>query len=694
MQSFPQKLSHLYTNPEFIGSGGFARVFKAKRKDGELVAVKIPLNMDENTGRSFLREITSWQRLTNRNIVRLFDANILPIPYLELEYMDGGSLEDLEKPVEIQLACELVFNIADGLRYAHDNGIIHRDLKPHNILLTKDLTPRITDWGLSKVTSNSKTSKMMGFSPLYASPEQISPSEFGRTDERSDIFQLGVIFYELVTGKLPFTGDSFVEIASSIINKEPVPISNLNAEAKEIENIIIKCLSKKQGDRYQNISEFLHDLAGFIKKDYIDSLKTSLGSGDIKRSAFYCAELCLVQAKLGDQKEALKFALDLKQYAGEEVKKDVDMLIEELKLRTERDLRIDDQLFNKMEVLIHQVKIGRKKIEKKKIEKTHIKESGKQCHACGNIIDSHNRSLICSNCSVKFCHVCEGWFRTDRKHGEGPLCRECFVLEKEKSLVEPLHRLEHAKSFINSIGMIFILIPKGEFIMGSNEYDDQKPAHKVKIKKPFYLGIYPVTQREWKMIMNSNPSQFKGDDLPVEKVSWKNVQDFIKKLNNKESTDKYRLPTEAEWEYSTRAGTSRRYFFGNNKSKLDEYAWYAENSGSRSPLKGDYLGYDKKDWEKNNWGGKTHPVGMKKPNNWGLFDLYGNVWEWVEDKWNEGYDGAPSDGTAWENGDKDLRVCRGGGWCDMITSCQSAFRIYFQDSKRADDIGFRVLREI
>ena len=127
--------------------------------------------------------------------------------------------------------------------------------------------------------------------------------------------------------------------------------------------------------------------------------------------------------------------------------------------------------------------------------------------------------------------------------------------------------------------MEFVLIPAGEFMMGSpsNEkgrYDDEGPVHKVTIKNSFYMGKYPVTQKQWKKVMGNNPSNFKGEDRPVENVSWEDVHEFVKKLNEKEGTDKYRLPSEAEWEYACRAGTQTRYSFGDDESKLNEYAWY------------------------------------------------------------------------------------------------------------------------
>jgi formylglycine-generating enzyme required for sulfatase activity len=225
----------------------------------------------------------------------------------------------------------------------------------------------------------------------------------------------------------------------------------------------------------------------------------------------------------------------------------------------------------------------------------------------------------------------------------------------------------------NSIGMKFSLIPAGEFNMGSEESDDEKPVHKVRINNPFYLGTYPVTQREWEAVMgdNNNPSNFKGDDLPVEQVSWDDVQKFIKKLNEKESTNKYRLPSEAEWEYACRAGTITRYSFGNDESELGDYGWYDDNSDD-----------------------KTHPVGQKKPNPWGLYDMHGNVVEWVQDRWHSDYNDTPADGSAWESGDSADRVFRGGCWISRAMSCRSANRNHLDPRNRDDYLGFRILREL
>ena len=234
---------------------------------------------------------------------------------------------------------------------------------------------------------------------------------------------------------------------------------------------------------------------------------------------------------------------------------------------------------------------------------------------------------------------------------------------------------DQEETITNSIGMEFVLIPAGEFEMGSPEdeedrWDREGPVHHVTIGKAFYMGRYEVTQKEWREVMGDNPSGFKGDDMPVEMVSWNDVQEFIRKLNEKEGTDKYRLPSEAEWEYACRAGTTTRYSFGDSESRLGDYAWYDDNSGS-----------------------KTHSVGKKKPNPYGLYDMHGNVWEWVQDKGHSDYDGAPTDGSAWESGDGANRVYRGGSWGHNAGYCRSAYRINCGPHYRNDYFGFRLLEE-
>ena len=361
-KTFPPELEENYIEVEFIGRGGFARVFKAKRKDGKVVAVKIPISLDPATGKSFLRELMNWTKLNHDNIIKIYDYNILPIPHFEMELCDQ-SLAELPKPMEIEKATWMIFNVAEGLKYSHRQGIIHRDLKPQNIML-KDGIPKITDWGLSKVVAESTSTSVAAFTPYYAAPEQISKKFGDKNDPRVDIWQLGVIFYELITGELPFKGDDTAEILSNIIMTEPIPPSQLNPEAKEVEPIIMKCLQKEQSKRYRSVEELQQDLAKILNISYKESLKLSVSEKNLNKSAYYCGELLLINLKIKDLVSAYKFASDLINYADEELKEPIVKLCDELKFWLDRDFaeNVIEELIRKAEVIVHKIRVGFKLI--------------------------------------------------------------------------------------------------------------------------------------------------------------------------------------------------------------------------------------------------------------------------------------------------------------------------------------------
>jgi len=223
------------------------------------------------------------------------------------------------------------------------------------------------------------------------------------------------------------------------------------------------------------------------------------------------------------------------------------------------------------------------------------------------------------------------------------------------------------RTFTNSIGMEFVWIDPVTFRMGSDDKDaDEKPAHMVTLSKGFYLQTTEVTQRQWEAVMGTNPSHFKGPDRPVESVSWEDAQEFLKKLNVKEKDSRYRLPSEAEWECACRAGGQEP----DEAANLDEVAWWGKNSN-----------------------GATHPVGQKKPNAWGLFDMRGNVWEWVEDWYDSGAYANSRRLDPAGPGSGGSRVVRGGSW-------RYGYSVYFRCASRGDrgpdrrfvNCGFRCAR--
>ena len=260
-----------------------------------------------------------------------------------------------------------------------------------------------------------------------------------------------------------------------------------------------------------------------------------------------------------------------------------------------------------------------------------------------------------------------------------PIMRRILALALTLSFASQAASAEPPQEVTNSIGMKFKLIPAGEFMMGSSEspeelaaeftgtkprwYQDAHPQHQVRITKPFYMGVTEVTQEQYEEVMAENASWFsktanganrvKGMDtshFPVESVSWDDAMEFCKKLSKREGHT-YRLPTEAEWEYACRAGSTTRFCFGDDPGQLGQFAWFTENSKPQ-----------------------PHPVGQKKPNSWGLHDMHGNVLEWCSDSYDPDYYAKTPIDEPTAPAAFILRVLRGGSWSDDAGVCQSSVR--------------------
>lgn len=237
----------------------------------------------------------------------------------------------------------------------------------------------------------------------------------------------------------------------------------------------------------------------------------------------------------------------------------------------------------------------------------------------------------------------------------------------------------NSNEFINSIGMKFIHVHSGSFIMGSPKNELRREIferlHKVTLTKGFYFQSTEVTQQQWLDVMGSNPSHFLncGMDCPVENIRWTDAVKFIKKLNKKERTERYRLPTEAEWEYACRAGTATAFYSGTMIQKGD----YSNNHFL------DYVG-----WYYRNSNESTHKTALKQPNAWGFYDMHGNVWEWCND-WQRPYPFNPvTDPVGASSAHTKIR--RGGSWCHYPEYCRSAYRSFYDPEDRSPELGFRL----
>jgi formylglycine-generating enzyme required for sulfatase activity len=217
---------------------------------------------------------------------------------------------------------------------------------------------------------------------------------------------------------------------------------------------------------------------------------------------------------------------------------------------------------------------------------------------------------------------------------------------------------------LNKLINNMVYVSGGTFIMGGDESSDQTPTHSVTLSS-YYICKYEVTQALWRAVMGSNPSKFKGDNLPVEQVSWNDCQTFINRLNSYTGRN-FRLPTEAEWEFAARGGNYSRHYKYSGSNYIGDVAWYTDNSGNR-----------------------THPVGTKQANELGLYDMSGNVWEWCSDWYGSYSSYSQSNPTGATSGFG--RVERGGNWCGLARYCCSSHRSYYAPGNSFDDLGLRLV---
>ncbi len=600
-------------------------------------------------------------------------------------------------------------------------------------------TVKLTDFGIARQVRESMSRYSRGDTSgtlLYMSPEQY---ENRGVDHRSDLYSLGVTLYELLSGDPPFTGES---ISYQIMSRKPDPIEGIS---DEFNTIILKLLEKDKEKRYPNAAELIAQLFGKADKtlkhksnepqedkqeasrekpeafggDCFVTIRTSEDcqiwidgqhAGDTKNKSIVFKDLRSGKHNIEGRTPYLRAVIE-EDFKPKDVKKinlDLKEILCELRAISdgiEYELTIDGKT-HECPAIIQEITAGRKQMTVKTkditfTEEIDIKsESENEYDLTSERIAERKKRLISgikgilekaietravtgSNIDGKIDELA----RLDRKEGKtykDTVSALRSQIEEEKrqqrtslvTLLKAINQSIQGKStFNNTIGMTFVLIPEGTFIMGSRSgilgiggesgRGDDETQHQVTITKSYYMQTTPVTQEQWKEVMGDNASKFRGNDqLPVRNVSWNDVQKFIKKLNTLEGTNKYRLPSEAEWEYAARAGTTRATY-----GSIDEIAWYGVNSDN-----------------------ETHPVGQKRPNGWGLYDMLGNVWEWVQDGHDDYPTGPVIDPTGPNSGSG--RVFRGGSWSDYGSGCRSANRHYGFPDIRGYGLGFRLARTI
>ncbi len=716
-----------------IGQGGFGVVYRAKHRYlGTVVALKeylpatvavriegrvCPRNQalaaDYEEGlRRFIEEARHLVQFRSHlgvvTCVGFFEER--GTAYMAMEYEEGLPLSELltkreaaGRPLDEGELLRLAGQVLESLTVVHQSAVLHRDIKPSNILIRRsDDRPVLIDFGAAKEDFVRYTKSSAPHTRGYAAIEQMEAD--GKLGPWTDLYGLGAVLWRIVAGGHPpyeplVPVDALSRMAARFRGQDdPLPSAHRLGEGRfsiAVLDAIDQCLELEPTDRPANCGELLPLLAVPVRKDLVESLHANSAkheSGREERGSQ--EEVEPVPEFTVRQGESQRWSLLERAVFGSAVLITVFALSFVVLLGGRRESSETVAPEDRQRETLALVP-GEELMPRPSTEETDSTVTSRDSFARG----SQRLGSLTVNTEPTRAHVrlldgageyragmelrvgeyrievsAEGYEThvTKVRHGAGPT-------ELRVELERPPLKLVR-----NSVGMELVWVPAGEFVMGSESseaYDDEVPLTEVTLSEGFYLGKYEVRQREWEAVMGTNPSEFQncGPDCPVESVLWDETQEFISRLNAKEKTAKYRLPTEAEWEYAARAQTT-----GERYGKLDDIAWHGANSG-----------------------GTTHPVGEKEPNAYGLHDMLGNVREWVSDWYGE-YPGGrvtdplgPSNGRWWRvmgitTGPS--RVRRGGSWVGhATTTCRAAFR--YSSSKgldpngvRFDNIGFRLAK--
>ncbi|HUQ32489.1 MAG TPA: SUMF1/EgtB/PvdO family nonheme iron enzyme [Pyrinomonadaceae bacterium] len=629
-----------------IGRGGMGQVYEAIDDTVDsIVVIKETLASTDKLRNAFAHEAKLLANLKHPALPRVTHYFLEgDDQFLVMEFIEGRNLAELLKlrgrPFGYEKIVTWTDKLLDALSYLHGQRepVIHRDIKPANIKVTDEEDIYLLDFGLAKGAPGLETSSVQGYTAAYAPLEQLTNSG---TSSQSDLYSLGATLYHLLTGRPPESASERYEAMEEGIGDPLRPANQLNPEVPEtISMVVSHALAMKRMERFASadaMREALREAASVAEREREEQiLNTPTLPMENLQAILSLTEPVADPARQQGGSQAAHEA----QSARSE-----DSYIKTIPAKPpvvppppidSTQPSWPSQIYSDSSSL-----------------KEEGSEQSKQLRSAPHF---WNKRRIAG--AVIILVVTTSAF--------------VVVLLRQRSAKtsETPHAVRAADVAVkNNIGMEFVYVPAGSYMMGSKTgEDDEKPVHLVTIREGFYMGKYEVTQAEWQRVMGTNPSRFKGESLPVEQVSWNDAQLFLQKLNATNDGFIYRLPTEAEWEYACRAGTTTDY-----AGDLDSMAWYGHNSGRQ------YL----KEFERANAaetyelleknGSQTHPVGTKTPNAFGLYDMLGNVFEWCQD-YQDSYAATPTDGSAWNGAGLKERVYRGGAWSSYASFLRSADR--------------------
>jgi eukaryotic-like serine/threonine-protein kinase len=659
------RLAH-YDVLQVVGRGGMGVVFKARdTRLHRIVAIKAlaPELATSGTARQrFLREAQAAAAVSHDHIITIYAVEQEPVPYLVMELIDGRSLQqkiDQSGHLHLVEILRIGYQIAAGLAAAHAQGLIHRDIKPANILLQNGIQRvQITDFGLARAADDAgitRTGEVAG-TPQYMSPEQAQ----GRSvDARSDLFSLGSVLFAMAAGRSPFRAESAVAVLRRVCDESPLPIREINPEIPPwLASIIERLLAKDPAERYQSaaaVAELLGQHLARVQQpllapqaaEPLPALPNSRAVG--ARFWRRAGVVLLIVAGFFAVAEATHFTSFTRSF---------------VPIASERASAAP-------EVLAAVAPLGNRRTTKL-------------------------------------------WPADAPPPAKTPFDKDQAVDHQQAWA----SYLSVPVEFTNSVGMKLRLIPPGEFAMGSppaevaealqigedplyrDSVNSEAPQHQVKLSEPWFFGVHEVTQSQYEAVSGENPAnfspqgggQYEVTDLdtrrfPVEMISWNQAVQFCNALSRREGLPEkyvwkgetctpgdgagYQLPTEAQWEFACRAGTTTRYWFGATGERLSNYGWHKGNAEER-----------------------THTIGQLSPNPFGLYDVNGNVSEWCQDGWQLAYYAQFKQQTAVDpagpSSEFFFRVLRGGSFRYQLLNNRSARRNLGGPNFIVDFVGLRV----
>lgn len=701
---------------ELIGAGGMGAVYLVKDHilENEEIALKVLLPKflgDEDAKKRFRKEVAISRKIFHPNILRTYDLGTFEsLDFFTMEYVQGQNLREWMKEqhahgeIPLHQIADILVNVLEGLECAH-KLTVHCDIKPDNVLLYKNAPYhqiKICDFGISRVQNNTQltyTNKIMG-TFNYIAPEI---QENGKIDKRIDLYSVGVICYELLTEKMPI---GRFELPSQLRPNLP----------KALDAFIDKALAYEPEKRFQDAEEMSEALQDFVSPERRSPKRIKK---DAHNRGKRLGELVLRQEQLQKileekENELVQKQQELKEKVAiiERQKKDLDRknkqvqekqialenverMLKEKKLQIEQQLKLKEQNINsKLSTEINTFRKEKADFEKErqkmledtdKIALSKKKETSLFETAKLSFKMMRGKSKMKPPFDANIWNECwqeqhEYFNYTKSSWQKLPINKQMKYAALYQKWFTQQQCIKTEQIFIaDRIRIAMLLVPPGIYWMGNNENnakdncpDNEKPRHKIIIDRPFWMSKYPITQYQWFSVAKTKPWHNKkyGEELSgaaVSYVSWKKIhEEFLKRLGKL-----FALPSEAQWEYSCRSGTNKKYYWGDDKNKMDDYVWYSSNKKKNT----------------------AHLVGQKRENAWGLYDMIGNTWEWCEDSWHENYHKTPVDGSAYI-ADTPIRTRRGGSYWSFPQDCRSSCRSSNRSDNCWDDLGFRIVRKL